>query len=397
MIFTYQYIKHDIEKLQEFLDFLFYDVWLVAEGDFDIEKLNGNQELKVIYEELGNVDYDPTSTKKNQKGKSAYFFNSSIEAIFKEFAKIKDDDFKLDLIDFYSINNDIESLCSNKAKIPITYPELKTKYPDLEKAINSFYFKLYGNESPFNLEAFGQLSKKLLQSHYKDFVDKNNDGICPFCGLNSVDGNIVSTKDAYDHFLPKSIYPFNSINFKNLSPMCYKCNSGNKSTDDPIEHIKGRKLAFYPYANIHPEIEFKFELLTNNVKAIKPADYILSINSATNTEELESWKRIFKTDRKYRTDGSVEYFGRYDELICNKHKAKEWYEDVYDYYENAKTISDIEKAEDYYSKVIRATTRNPRSVENTIKRKFLVECKKKGLFNAHPSSLHTLTSTTSIR
>ena len=41
----------------------------------------------------------------------------------------------------------------------------------------------------------------------------------------------------------------------------------------------------------------------------------------------------------------------------------------------------VEKAEDYYLKVIRATTRNPRSVKNTIKRKFLEECKSKGVFD----------------
>jgi hypothetical protein len=383
MIFTYQYIKHDIEKLQEFLDFLFYDVWLVAEGNFDIEKLNGNQDLKDIYEELGNVDYDPTSTKKNQSGKSAYFFNSSIEAIYNEFEKIDDDVFKLELIDFYSNTNDIEILCTNKTKLPITYVELKGKYPDLQNAINNFYSKLYGAESPFNLKEFGQLNKKLIQSHYNEFIKINDDGICPFCGILPIDGNIVKTREAYDHFLPKAIYPFNSINFKNLSPMCYKCNSGNKSTNDPIEHIKGRKLAFYPYANNHPAIEFEFELLTNNVNAITPADYTLTINSPANVEQLETWKRVFKTDRKYKDDGSLEYYGRYDELICNKHNAKDWYEDIYDYFENATVISEIEKAEDYYQKVIRATTRNPRLVMNTIKRKFLEECRTKGLFSAN--------------
>lgn len=368
MIFTYQYIKHDIEKLQKFLDFLFYDVWLVAEGDFDIEKLNGNPDLKNIYERFGNIDYDLKSAKKNQKGKSANFFNSSIETIFKEFAKIDDDIFKTELKKFYLNNNDIETLCGNKAKHPITYSELKAEYPDLEKALNSFYSKLYDKDSPFNLKAFGQLNTKLLQSHYKEFVERNDDGICPFCGLNSIDGNIVSTKDAYDHYLPKSIYPFNSINFKNLSPMCYKCNSGNKSSKDPIEHIKGRRFAFYPYANNHPEIEFEFKLLSKNIKGLTPADYKLSVNTATNVEELETWKRVFRVEE------------RYNEWICNKHEAKEWYAEIYDYYENATTISDIEQAEDYYVKVIRATTRNSRSVKNTIKRKFLEECKAKGLF-----------------
>ena len=369
MIFTYKYIKHDIEKLQEFLDFLFYDVWLVAEGVFNFSKLAKNKELQNICEKLELQDTNWGN-----------FFNNRIAWIYDEFAKINDDDFKLDLIDYYYNNNNIEKICSNKAFQPLTYSELKVKYPDLEKAINSFYSKLYGSESPFNLEAFGYLNKKLLQSHYKDFIDINNDGICPFCGINSIDGNIVSTREAYDHYLPKSIYPFSSINFKNLAPMCYKCNSGNKSIKDPIDHIKGRKLAFYPYGNNQPDIEFKFELLSDKIQNLTPPDFMITIVSSLNNEELESWKRIFKIVTKYKTNGDIEYYGRYDELICNKHKAKEWYDDIYDYFENASSISDIEDAEKYYEKVIKATTRNPKSVENIIKRQFLEECKSKGLF-----------------
>ncbi|REH00990.1 hypothetical protein [Flavobacterium aquicola] len=383
MIFTYQYIKHDIEKLQEYLDFLFYDVWLVAEDDFDIEKLNGNQELKDIYEDLGNVDYDPTSAVKNQKGKSAYFFNSSIENIFSEFAKIKDDRFKLDLIDFYSSNNNISLLCADKTKNPICYDEIKNKYPDLANALKSFYSKLYGNESPFNLEIFGKLNDKLIISHYNDFIELNDDGICPFCGIYPIDGNYVSTREAYDHYLPKAIYPFSAINFKNLSPMCYKCNSGNKSTNDPIEHIKGRQLAFFPYSTNHPEIEINFDLVSPKInEKIVPSDYKLTISCNTNPEELESWKRIFKIETKYKVDGTIDYYGRYDELICNKHEAKEWYKDIYDDFENARSISDIKDAEKYYDKVIRATTHNYKSVKNTIKRKFLEECKNKELFKS---------------
>lgn len=115
---------------------------------------------------------------------------------------------------------------------------------------------------------------------------------------------------------------------------------------------------------------------------IVPSNYQLIISCITNPEELGSWKRIFKIETKYRADGSIEYYGRYDELICNKHKAKEWYDDIYDYFENAKTLEEIKDAEKYYQKVIRATTRNSKSVENIIKRIFLEECENKGLFKA---------------
>ncbi|RRJ89411.1 hypothetical protein EG240_11730 [Paenimyroides tangerinum] len=381
MIFTYKYISHEIEKLQAYLDFLFNDVWIFAEGTFNFSKLDKNPELKDICERL-----------EIQDSELGNFFNSRIAWIYDEFAKIDDDDFKLELIDFYHNNNDIESLCKDKSINPVTYSELKEKYPDLEKALNSFYSRLYGNKSPFNLKIFGKLNKNIIPSHYQKFVKVNDDNICPFCGIYPIDGIYVSTREAYDHFLPKAIYPFSSINFKNLAPMCNKCNSGNKSTCDPIEHIKGRKLAFYPFGDNHPEIEIQFTLLNNNVKSLKPSDFNISINSPSHSEQIDSWKRIFKIHTKYNNDGSIKYYGRYDELICTKHKAKEWYEDIYDYYENATCIEDTIDAEKYYDKVIRATTRNNRLIENTIKREFLKECKLKGLFNVSQTQNTTSSS-----
>lgn len=161
MLFTYKYVQHDAEKLQEFLDFLFYEVWLMAEGDFDAEKLNGCPELKQIYIDFGNLDL-----------KWGNFFNRSIERIYAEFEKINDDDFKLELFDSYHANNNIEILCNDKTKIPKSYAEIKAKNPELEGALNYFYSKLYGTESPFNLEAFGQLNKKIIPYNRRCFDGK---------------------------------------------------------------------------------------------------------------------------------------------------------------------------------------------------------------------------------
>jgi hypothetical protein len=369
MLFTYKYIKHDIEKLQGFLDFLFYDVWLVAEGDFDAEKLNSNPDLKQIYIDFGNADF-----------KWGNFFNSSIEQIYSEFEKIKDDNFKLELIDLYDANNNVEVLCNDKSKLPISYAEIKARYSDLEKAINDFYSKLYGTESPFNLDAFGQLNKKLIPSHYEAFMTDNNEEVCPFCGILPIKGNNHSYREAYDHYLPKGLYPFNALNFKNLAPMCHECNSTYKLTEDPIyEDYKkidplkkedNRQLAFYPYSENHPEVEIKIELTTRDIKNLKPSDIKLEIKATGIEEQIESWKRVFGIEERYLA------------LLCAKHGAKEWFIDVYDDFENAKELSDIEKAEEYYGKVIRATERNNKSGKMILKRKFLEECKDKGLLNA---------------
>jgi hypothetical protein len=377
MLFSYKYVNHDIEKIQKFLDFLFYDVWVIAEGDFDVEKLNGNPELKGIYIDFGNVDYDPESNEKFQKGRSANFFNTSIEKIFQAFADIDDDDFKLGLIDYYSVNNDIENLCGNKLKVPISYLDIKNKYPDLEKVLRQFYYSLYSTESPFNLKAFGELNKSLLPSHYRDFMTVNNEEICPFCGILPLKGNNHSYKEAYDHYLPKGIYPFNSLNFRNLVPICHECNSTYKLSKEPIyDDYRGidpllkenkRQFSFYPYSDIIPNIEFNITLKTKNIQNIKRDDIELEVVSHGFEEQIDSWKRVYGIEERYLA------------LLCKKHGAKAWYFDVSEYYENASVLSEVQSANDYYDKVIKSASRNINSGEDRLKVKFLEECRNIGL------------------
>lgn len=100
MLFTFHYIEHDIKKLQEYLDFLFKDVWINAKGDFNFDRLKGNKELYEICLQLELED--------SQWGN---FFNDRIARIYTEFVKV-DDDFKELLLKAYDNNNNIEGLCT---------------------------------------------------------------------------------------------------------------------------------------------------------------------------------------------------------------------------------------------------------------------------------------------
>ena len=39
--------------------------------------------------------------------------------------------------------------------------------------------------------------------------------LCPFCGLGDIKGVHHTKRETYVHYLPKALYPFNSINFRN--------------------------------------------------------------------------------------------------------------------------------------------------------------------------------------
>ncbi|CAM3624920.1 hypothetical protein FLGE108171_06800 [Flavobacterium gelidilacus] len=367
MLFTYNYIPHHIEKLQEYLDFLFFEVWCKADGDFNVDKLENHGELQQIYIDLGNLE-----------GAWASFFNGSIETIYKEFLKL-DSVYITELINNYEINNNIENLCYNKDLLPLTYDDIKENNPNLAKALKDFYSKIYGSNSPFNLEVFGFLNKVLITDYDTQFMTANNKEICPFCGINHLKGNNHSYREAYDHFIPKGTYPFNTLNFKNLTPMCNECNSTYKLTKvpifkknpkkiDPIKNKDNRSLAFYPYAENHPVIEFSVKINTSNILQLKTDEIELSIDSKGYEEQIESWIRVFGLDERYKA------------LLCSPSAGKDWFNSIMDEYQNAEALSDINGAEQYYNVILKDARKNIISGQGFIKSVFLEECKSKGLF-----------------
>lgn len=371
MLFNYTYISHEVEKLQEYLDFLFEEVWLPAEGNFDAEKLKDNKQLYDFYLNNHYVDYDVSNDINNDEGVAANFFNSSIENIFKAFSDIDDDDFKLNLIDYYSNNNDIESICLDKKLPVLTYKELIAEKEILGNELKKFYGKLYGKESPFNLDYFGFFTKKMLLNHYKEFTTKNNNEKCPFCGIEKLKGNNHKPREAYDHYIPKADYPFNSVNFKNLAPMCNDCNSSYKGTKSIIGTTENRNKAFYPYASSHPAIEdFTFDIHLNSIEIIdlKPENIDLKIELTDFEQEIQAWKRVFGIDERYKA------------LLCSKHLGIDWFTAINDGYDNAIALGHTFTKKEFLDMKLFEAKNNLLSENGFLKSVFLEECESMGLF-----------------
>ncbi|WP_271767960.1 hypothetical protein [Aquimarina algiphila] len=369
MHFPYTYINHKVEELQTYLDFLFFEVWMKADGDWSLDKLNGNQKLKDIYIVLEAEDAD-----------TGYFFTSRIEFIYKEFLKIKEP-FKSRLKEGYIINNNIENLCCNKELIPITFNEINGHYPNLGRLLKEFYSKLYGKGSPFNLKAFDFFSKKTIPDHYREFMIVNNKGICPFCAIHPIKGNNHSTREAYDHYIPKGLYPFIAVNFYNLAPMCHECNSSYKLSKmpifknrikniDPMISKKNRTLSFYPYSDTIPKINIDVKLNSAKIDTIKPEEIDLEISCEEGSEEqIETWKRIFGLDE------------RYSALLCSPNAGLTWFNSIVGEYENYNELEGELTPEQYFQSQVKEAKNYPLSSLGFLKSKFLEECNNKGLFN----------------
>lgn len=174
----------------------------------------------------------------------------------------------------------------------------------------SHFFKGLYSQSLLDLAA---LRAKIgdIDDHYQTFVQTNKAGKCPFCGINDLLGEYHSKREAYDHYLPKALYPFNSINFRNLVPACHHCNSSYKTSKDPAYTPKDparavqRRTVFYPYKTVPHTIELQVVLHQPDIDKLSPADITLQFGPAAITEELGTWKDVYGIEERYKTN-SVE-------------------------------------------------------------------------------------------
>jgi hypothetical protein len=200
----------------------------------------------------------------------------------------------------FKINNAIEELC-NGAK-PIHLNQL----PEVVKTrMKPLFVKFY--EDLIERSKVG--GDKL--EYYKTLYQENRFKFCICCGYMAFDTGQLSRREAYDHYLPKSKYPFASVNFKNLVPLCYKCNSDYKKDNDPIA---GNRKAFYPFrkkeikANIFTTLgdgflQSLYENFVNNIDeerldVPKIEDVIVEINS-DEQEQVDTWNAVFKIKNRF--------------------------------------------------------------------------------------------------
>ena len=310
MLFPYKYIPHDIERYQQYLDYLFYQVWLPADPGvvFSDTLLAGHPDLRRIYGELHNVDGEIS-------GKAAQKFSGGIQRIYECFQPLEQAA-RERLKNGYEVNNEIERLCTDKTATPLTYSDIAANHPDLAKALRVFYDGIYSTGSFFNLKAFGGMYSTVLYEHYQTFTDEgnNDEGICPFCGINGIKGPDDRHREAYDHYLPKGIYPFCALNFRNLVPMCHECNSTEKGTLEPIftdtKDRNSRVLAYYPFATIHTCPEFSVSIDNPNHATLERENITISVTAPDCDEQVASWFRVFGLERRYLSHLTRKNVGR---------------------------------------------------------------------------------------
>jgi hypothetical protein len=182
--------------------------------------------------------------------------------------------------------------------------------------------------------------------------------------LHDIDNEYVHTRDAYDHFLPKSEYPFSSINFKNLAPICHKCNSSNKGSKDPLYDAQGnRRKAFYTYSLLPYVVEINLEINTSDLLCLEPDTINISFGPETFKEELETWDDLFRITERYKAK-------------CCSNEAKYWLTQVIEESENCGLSRDV-----FLKNKLAGAKKSPFVDLNFLRKPFLEACEDKHLFS----------------
>jgi hypothetical protein len=111
---------------------------------------------------------------------------------------------------------------------------------DLPESIREPIAKLYE-------AAFDALTTLCIRDrHYHKIYHATKHHVCPFCGCEKFDAP-GKPREALDHYLAQSRYPFAAANLRNLVPMGNKCNSRYKLAQDILRRGNERRRAIDPY------------------------------------------------------------------------------------------------------------------------------------------------------
>jgi 5-methylcytosine-specific restriction endonuclease McrA len=200
---------------------------------------------------------------------------------------------RTDICNQIRISNNIEAICQGT----ITPVKIDDSANGIRKVIRTFFLDLYNQV--LDGDPFKDAYHTTLREHFDGFSGINKETtLCPICGIGELKKKEDATRDQYDHFLPKALYPFSSVNFENLVPSCKECNSFDAKGEDDTIAVSTGKL-FYPFDNSHKGISVEFHIAADNIEPEK-VDWIIDFNNPDRkNDEIESWKAIYKIDRRY--------------------------------------------------------------------------------------------------
>lgn len=290
MIYPYTYFDHRIQKFHQGLVFFFTQMFRL-----DLEEYDENQLLEEEFRILVR--------------KSPARLEAPLKEIVKLYKLIEGVNDKRAVKEAFENNNNIEELCRGLGN-PKKFEEL----PDLIKdKIFTFWRDLWEDFS--HQDSLNTHVKDLcggVLEHFHEFKKLPTQGtkVCPFCGINGLKPGDDIRRNDYDHYLPKSLYPFIAVNFNNLVPLCDGCNSDEKKAKDVLFKPDGsRRRLFYPFdPSIDPnKLSVAIDVMDTYTLDTKSTRFKFGLKhyyriliDGVDDERITSWDDIYRIKERYQ-------------------------------------------------------------------------------------------------
>ncbi len=303
MIYHYTHLPHRIEKFHENIAYFFEQ--LVA---YDLVAYDENILLKAAFIPIINDSRKLVGI---------------LTEITKQYHDLSVAD-KQTIKDARINNSEIKNLCGNSGGyIPVKYSQIIDE--SFRKLLKDFLTELWEGYYFVNSirDNFGT-----VQEHFKEFKKHQNAFVCPFCGINPLKPSTSIYRNAYDHYIPKALYPFISVDFKNLFPMCHECNSDEKKKIDILYKGAVRRQVLYPLDSTYLADQLEISITTteaynpDNLKTLlDEIDWDMAIKLAgANDPRLTSWDEIFHIKRRYKENLSDYQKTWFEEFVIKRYK-----------------------------------------------------------------------------
>jgi hypothetical protein len=191
-------------------------------------------------------------------------------------------------------SNKVKEICIGRVK-PLKDADIPAV---IRQEIKDLFHDLY--ETVLKKAKHYGLSYGYLKDHYLTFQGHKNNQYeyCPACDIWQLMA-AEEGRDQYDHYLPKENYPFSAVNFKNLIPICGKCNTFEVKSNQDILSFTG--VAFYPFDESHKGIEIKIKITKEDPSDIAKNHWTIAYSHADGKKkEIDAWKSIYKIEERYQ-------------------------------------------------------------------------------------------------
>lgn len=269
MLRTYSPIpNHPIFTLHTHLEYLVCHVWCNACDTPCSDLLDPN--FEIIYNA-----YD--------------WLKNDVDAIY-EMCKDLDGDERTAIREAFITNNRIKELCEGTLS-PIELNDLPVVVINMIKPLLVRFYDY--------LIDLAQVPGDKLD-YYNLLLTKNPYKTCPCCGLTPIESAETHYREDNDHYLPKADYPFASVNFQNLVPLCSKCNKKCKSTKNPFE---AGRISYFPFDTTRADIDVSITINGNDdLDYLKLKKDEIAIFFSGNPDKNSTWDYLFKIKERYNEE-----------------------------------------------------------------------------------------------